>query len=869
MVTFYPQNFMQAEKPSFARFGRSTNLATARENVPVMQTPSASVSPRPMTPVNDGASFSKTAGIFDVLVTVSLIALFFGLPIFFTGLTFQGIAFEKQLYFYFWLLVGLVSWASKGVITGEMRIRRTPLDIPLLAFWLFYCVSAVFSVDRWHSFWGFFGDPSRGVISVTALVLAYFLVQNHFTEKRFRLMFLSLLTSGFLVVLWSVLVVLQIRFLPGSIENFAPLSLIGTVSTLTVFLSLLLPLFMTGLFVLWQGQDMKKWMRVSGTILVLLGLVGTLFLLLALYSFVPWIVVLGGLGFFMIYILSRIVRPAEQWTWVPMLAFVLVLAFLMIGNNKLARATLPIEVAPNMNLSWQIAQESLKEHFISGVGPANYGYAFSLYRPLEYNQNSLYTMRFYQGNGLFFEAVTTIGVIGTVLLLLLWASFLSISLYLLTLEKQRNKIYSLGLTSASIMLLLAAFVAPFSGPLVLIGFLLASLSFATLLWEGGSEPRYLSLSLKAAPKFALALAFIFMVISAGVAFLFVFMGKVFMADLSAGKAVKLSASAPSSDSANLLLQSIRSYPQEGRYYTRLGQEYMALANVEAGKGTEKRDDNAVAFFVRESVRAGEQGKALMPNDVMASESLALLYENAGLYAGDALPKAQEMYTRASELEPHNPLYLVKLGQIKRTLGDAKEAGDEKTALYKEADKFFEQAISEKKDLALAYYHRSLTLSRLQNYDQAIETAKQSTLIEKNNLTYRYNYGVLYQVRDNDGDAEQAQKIFEDILSINEKLIDVRLSLGLLHEKEGRRELAVSEYRKILDLLPTDGEKTVQDNRAQIEKMIQNVQNGTGNINRTAPQQTPAATAPTATPAGPTQTTPPANPNESPLSGEAQ
>jgi hypothetical protein len=66
--------------------------------------------------------------------------------------------------------------------------------------------------------------------------------------------------------------------------------------------------------------------------LLFVGLALALFLLLALYSFVSVDCVLGGLSFFMIYILAQIVRPAEQWTWVPMLVFALVLGFLMIGS---------------------------------------------------------------------------------------------------------------------------------------------------------------------------------------------------------------------------------------------------------------------------------------------------------------------------------------------------------------------------------------------------------------------------------------------------------------------------------------------------------------------------------------------------------
>ena len=148
---------MQSEKPSFARFGGGNGFGvpvnTATRTVPKKDTDNTPVD-RDSSSLPGENKGSKTAAIFDAVITVSLVALFFGLPLFFTGLTFQGIAFEKQMYLYVWLLIGVVAWVSKGVTSGEMRIRRTPLDIPLVLFWLFYVFAAFFSVDRWHSFWG-------------------------------------------------------------------------------------------------------------------------------------------------------------------------------------------------------------------------------------------------------------------------------------------------------------------------------------------------------------------------------------------------------------------------------------------------------------------------------------------------------------------------------------------------------------------------------------------------------------------------------------------------------------------------------------------------------------------------------------------
>jgi len=828
--------------------------------------------PSANAPAPLGNQDSATARLFDAVISVSLVALFFGLPLFFTGLTFQGISFEKQIYFYFWLLIGIVAWASKGVITGELRIRRTPLDIPIGLFWLVYALTAFFSVDRWHSFWGYFGDPSRGIISVTALILAYYLLLSHFSAKRFYWMFWSFLLSGCIVVIWSFLVMMQVRFLPAAWERFAPMSLVGTISILDIFLGILIPLFLTALFVLWKDDGIRKTVRTALAALILIGLVLALFLLLALYPFVSWVVVLGGLSFFLVYILAQIVRPPERFIWMPMVVFVVMLAFLMIGNNSLVRATLPVEVAPNATLSWQIATETLKEHFFAGVGPANYGYAFSMFRPQEYNLNALYTLRFYQGTGLFFEALPTVGVIGTIFFLVLWLSFISIGLYLLTHDRGRNKLYSLGFWTVAVMLFLASFISAINGALLLIGALLLSLAFAVLLWESGSEERYLHLSLKAAPKFALALAFIFMVVSAGVAFLFVFMGKVFLADVYAGQAVRLSAAGPNNDSVSLFLRAIKTYPQEGRYYTRLGQEYMALANIETGKGADKRNSDQIAFNVREAVRAGEEGKRLMPNDVMAAESLGLIYENAGLYASDALPKAAEFYSRALELEPHNPLYLLKLGQIKKLGGDALPEGAERDGLYKEARDLFQQSLAEKKDLAAAYYNLAVVQVRLKETGKAIESALEALRIDKNNLNYKYNLGALYQLRDQEGDTDRAEGLFKDILTANEKLIDVRLSLGLLYEAADKKDAAIAEYEKTLGFLPESGADNIMQTREQIQKLIDNVRSGVGNLKGAAAPTAPAPVAPVPTD---TEITPaplpqvPVTPNESPLSGAGQ
>jgi len=827
--------FMDTEKV-FSSGAAEDAVRAGSENAGIVNRAASEVRV-PVDRKKDVGSLPKLEKIFDAVITTSLVALFFGLPIFFTGLSLQGITFEKQIYFYFWILIGVVGWVSKGVVLGEMKIRRTPLDIPVVAFLGVYGLATVFSNDRWDSFWGTFSDPSRGFLSVAALALAYFLVVSHFNKRRFFLMSGGLATSAFIVVVWSFLAVMGIRFLPSSIESYAPLSLLGTVTTLALFLSVTPVVFMTVLFALFreESRTMVPWMLWTSVGLIFTGLLLNLFLLLALFPFVSWPVLIGGIGFFLIFILAQIVRPSERWIWVPMVVFVVILTFLMFDGVRIAKTNLPVAVIPKFSFALNIAKDAIKDHFFLGNGPATYGSVFSQYRPIEYNQNSLFTLRFDQTPGVFLEAFSTIGALGTIAYLVLLLSFVSVGIFLLSNDKGRNKLFSLGVWSVSVMFFIASFISAFNGPVLILSVLIASLAIATVLWESGTEERHLTLSLKASPKFALALAFVFMVVSAGVAFLFVFLGKVLVADISAGIAAR--EAAPSDRSVALLGRANFLNPREKQYLISLGQEYISLANQEATKPEGTRDTNKVAALIRQAIQVTEQAYSLSPDSVRTAEAAGLIYENSSLYAPDALSKAFDFYKKASDLEPNNPVTLVKLGQVKRAIGDQAAEGQSRTDAYNEAKGYFEQAASKKDNLGIAHYNLAVVLSRLKDNGRVIDEVSKAISLEQSNVTYWYSLGSLYQLRNGDGDLDNAQKIYENILSANEKFVDVRLALGLLHEEKKEKDQALAEYKKILDFLPSGDQGDAL--RKQIGVFVQTIKDGGSNVAKTTPPAAPA------------------------------
>jgi len=775
-----------------------------------------------------------TTKLCDWIVNVSFVMLFFGLPLFFTGLNFQGLSFEKQMYFYFWILLALVFWAIKGVIIGEMKIRRTPLDIPILVFVVAYVLATIFSVDRWHSFWGYFGDPSRGLASVLALVIAYYLFFNTFTKSKIKWVMGSLVISNFLVVLWTILTVMNWNPLPLKMLQAIPASFMGSFTGLTIFFGFMMPLLVVAAMKIKQSS-LNNVFKIGGLSITVITIVLNLVAFLALYAFIPWfewMAIIVGVVIFLVFILSGIVKTsASAWSWLPASVFVMLMVLLIGGESiNIARVNIPAEVHVNYDLSANIAKNALKENFVLGSGPATYGYNFSLFRDKDFNLNSLYNLRFYQGTGVFFEAPATVGMLGTVALVVALLSYLSVSFYLLMIDKDKDKLYSLGFFSSAFIFLLIAAAVRTEGSIIILGSLISAFALAVVLKESNSQEKYINLSLKASPKFALALAFIFMVISASVIFLFVFIGKAYTADIYAGLSARNQQ--VNEDSVNKIVRAISLYGNEPKYYVQLSQYFFVLANNEAMK---KGDAATITGYLNNAVASATKARDLSKNDVSIVEALAQVYENSALYVTDSITLAEDAYKKALELEPHNPNFQLKLGQIKVAQAGLKKDEGEKKQLAEEAKGFFQKSVDEKANFDAGLYNLALVQEALGDVDGSIENMQKAYLIDRQNINYAFNLGRLYHKRGGDDDLKLAEILYKNSSALNEKEMNPHFYLGLLLEKMKEKDQAVAEYQKVIDLLPASTENRGEpaDNKeteTKLQEMIANVKNGTGNLN---------------------------------------
>jgi len=772
--------------------------------------------------IKDNNKKSIFIKILDAILYLSLFMNLLGAPLFFTGLTFQGMVFEKTIYFYFWTLLGLVAWVSRDIKLGELKIKRTFLDIPIVLFLIVYLLSAIFSVDRWHSFIGSFGDPSRGFLSILAIIITYYIIVSNFTPRLFRWMLGGLIFSSVFISARALLGFFNVNFLPAKIASHIPLNLIGSMDSLGVFTSLLIPILVMMILKIQSEETKSKISKnvITGLLLILLAVY--LFIAFSIYSYVAWPGILIGMGIFLIYILARIVNVKDSWSWLPMLTFVTIIIFLMIGSVKIIKTNLPVSVSVPLKASLEIAKKSMQEKTFLGYGPGNYGVAYSKNLPAGFDSKGL---RLFQGQGFLFESISTIGIVGLVFLVILILTFLGASFFLISRNKNKDRLYSLGMLATAIVILADAVLIKIDAPIFIIGSIIIALTVAIVLKENDVEENFISLSVKASPKYALALGFVFLLVVVGVAYAFIFVGKIYFADMKMGKAVAAESNISEIGSIASAISATNLNNREGRYFTRLGQEYMLLANNEIKKGSSERDINKIQTYLNSAIDAGKRGEAMMVQDVTAIEALAQIYENTGSYIPDTLNLSLDEYNKASQLEPQNPDFYVKLGQIKIKIAGTKKDEAEKKQLIEDAKNLFQSAINIRDNYAPAYYNRALVEEALGQTDVSISDLEKAVTLDRRNADYVFNLARVYVKRGSDNDNQIAEALYKKILAADPNNINTHFSLGLLYEKTKRLDDAVSEYKKVLSLLPAGSEKIAES----VNKMISNVAQGISNL----------------------------------------
>lgn len=782
-------------------------------------------------------------GIFSIIFVMAV-----AIPIVFTPFTVQGLAFTKYIVFYIESLLLAILWVTKGVLQGKLTIKRTFLDWPFLAILACFGLSAIFSVDRVASVIGAYGAPSASLASMVGygvFFIIFFQSVNSF--KKTWLLLAGILASGGIVAVISLLQIKNIFIFPWDFTRNNAFNLIGSLTHLAVFLACLVPPAAVMFAV-----SRQWWKKIPALLFVVLGLA----LLVILNITAAWMGLLASAAVILIFSLSKIIPVGKnnKGFWLPLGLFAVSVFFLLAGNIKIGNINLPPEVSLNNSASWQIAKETLAHNFILGSGPSTFSYNFAKYRPDAFNQNLFWNFRFEEPSNSVWEVVNNVGILGSVAVVVFMLIFISSLFLFLTSKKQiGDSVVLLASFSGVIGFLAASFFIPLNGGLMLVFVIMASLALASASIVKPESFSQITLSLKASPRYALSLAFLFLVVTAGVVMLIVSLVKIYMADAYVKQAMAISDPAAKVEKIGRAIELV---DYRAIYYLSLAESYISAANAELAKETP--DVNKVAQIVGASIQAGQKASNLSPNNSAVWETLASFYQNASVLAQDALGFSETSYKRAIELDPKSPSLRVGLASVYRQQASQKEKKEEQSPLLQKSEDEYKKAIELRPNLAASHYGLSVTYDLWNKPDQALDEAKNAAALLPSQSDYLFNVGRLYYNRGvsqislddeddkTDGDESlddkedkketvtvketkstknaslrnedllAAESIFKDIIEQNNNYVSAHYNLALLYKKQGKTGDARKEFQKSLDL---SSDKNIQE---KIKKEMENL-----------------------------------------------
>lgn len=370
--------------------------------------------------------------------------------------------------------------------------------------------------------------------------------------------------------------------------------------------------------------------------------------------------------------------------------------------------------------SWPIALDTLRtpRPALIGVGPDNYGIAYSIFRPAWTNVTEWWNVQFIQGTSAPLTLLTTTGLIGLgSWLMILWTSFKQLKL-----SKKDDQLFAL----VSVVFAILAFQIFFSANIVMLTILAVAMAFVI----ASTKNKFLDIqtfSMKMTstdmfmrenhnrPQFAKYLAGFVGVVLTGV--LLYGIGRSYLAS----NTIFRSLLAIQDNNAVQVYQLQQTATQLNPYMDSYRRRY-ALTNMQIAAALSNKTDlteeeqTQMAQLIQQAIREARAATVLGPDDAQNWIAIAQIYRNLIGTAEDAPQWAVSAYVQAIETAPVDPNLRIELGGIFYNQEE-----------YSQALSLFQQAADLKPDLPNSYYNAANTLKILGQYEQA-KLAYQKTLL---------------------------------------------------------------------------------------------------------------------------------------------
>ena len=285
-------------------------------------------------------------------------------------------------------------------------------------------VLALASQDPYGSWVGMTKQIAPSVFTMIAGA-AWWLAIRRLVQAPMRLLLVlsTWFVSATLFAWGTVAWLLGTGVFPWSLSIFRAITPLGTVSDVAIFL---VPVVLLSSVLLIEGGKSLGQIRgkTLGYLRIFAGaaLIPSLLLIGVIGSPVPWLALAVGAGF--LGALTRVKRERIGWLMVTIGCALSVLLAVFspswnpwhVLSNRIS-LTIPAEISLGTRPSWIMAVQGLQEHPLVGRGAGTWVSLFLQKRDPALNLSPFATVRFFQASSSFATAVGTMGILGTVALL--------------------------------------------------------------------------------------------------------------------------------------------------------------------------------------------------------------------------------------------------------------------------------------------------------------------------------------------------------------------------------------------------------------------------------------------------------------------
>ena len=768
---------------------------------------------------------TKTARFLGWLVDACLYAAVFLVPLWFLPNTLDVLELNKQTLLVIITMIALIAWLGKAILEKKFSLTRSWIHLVVAVFGLGWLITSLFSLDRYMSLVGNFGQMQWAFASIAAFVVFYFVLVNSVktTTKLYHLI-MAFLGSSFLVGvygLFQILGVYPLQWLSGTTAT-KTFNTVGTINSLAVYLAI--PMVISASLLVLGCKDDKCVLgrkskgSVAAKVLVWLTLIVSLVIAVLVDFWVVWATILFGTVLMVAITIIR-ARSIKHPTKIIVPGILCLVSIALLIWTTPVKVSLPAEVSPSLLHSWNIAKSVLMNKPFFGSGPGTWIFDYSKYRSPSVNLSQFWTIRFERGISSFLSLLAMVGIIGTALWLLLVISAIVKSTMHLVKEKDDDQwqAYLTVFTGwATATFIAFVYNYNFTHHFVfwfLLALLASLVAKSAFVWDGKQ---------KALTTTLLSVTFIVLSVAA-VAILWL-AGQRLVADAKYSAAVIAYRSGKSVQTSIDDLNSAVALNQlNDSYYRNLSQAYLIQVSQDLQGTPDQNKIKLVNSLIAAAIDTGKKATQISPENVDNWSNLAVVYQAIASFTRGADEFAIKNYQEALVREPNNPVFYNEIGKLYilrsdayRTLlssKDPKTQADAQTSMNAELDKGAEQlnqAIQAKADYAAAHYDLAILYERQGRIKDAISKMEQVLTANNKDVGVGFQLAILYY-RDNQKD--KARNLFEQIVAMEPNYSNARWYLSVIYEEMGRLDDAIAQVQKVKEL--NAGNQTVDQRLQQL------------------------------------------------------